>query len=262
MDETISLRGQTFRTRLDGPIGAPWLVFSNSLMTDLGLWNAQIAAFSQTHRILRYDQRGHGQTSIPATDCTFDDLVADLAALMTHHNVQNATLAGVSMGGVTALGTAARHPSLVARVLICDCQPVASPANAKAWDDRIALVQSAGMAALVEPTVSRWFRPAFLTENPPALGEIRAMIANTKPEGFLRAVRALQSYDLRPELSALACPTTFLVGALDGVLPPVVRAMAEHKSARFTEIAESGHLPPVEQPEAFNAALKELINRK
>ena len=260
MDHVVRVGGLALHCRVEGPEGAPWLAFSNSLMTDLTLWDAQAAAFASRFRILRYDQRGHGGSAVPPEDCTFDALADDLAALLDHFGAAAATVVGVSMGGVTALALAGRHPGRVARLMACDCQPRSTPANAAAWEERFALARAGGMAALAGPTVARWFRPDFVQRDPPALGRVRAGIAATPLDGFVRAARALQSYDVRDVLPALRCPAAFVVGEHDGVLPAAVRAMAEAcPHASFTEVPDAGHLPNAEQPEAFNAALSALL---
>ena len=164
------------------------------------------------------------------------------------------------MGGVTALALAARHPGRVARLMACDCQPASTPANAAAWEERIALARAGGMAALAEPTVARWFRPDTVQRGSPALDGVRAGIGATPLDGFVRAARALQGYDVRAALPALRCPAAFVVGAQDGVLPAAMRAMAEAcPDATFTEVPDAGHLPNAEQPAAFNAALSALL---
>lgn len=256
----VAVAGLGLRCRVDGPAGAPWLVFSNSLMTDLTLWDAQVPAFAGRFRILRYDQRGHGGSAVPPADCTFDALAEDLAGLLDHFGVTAATVVGISMGGVTALALAARHPGRVARIAACDCQPASTPAGAAAWDERISMAQAGGMAALVEPTVARWFRPDTIRQDPPALRQVRAGIRATSLDGFVRAARALQEYDLRPALPMLRCPVAFIAGAADGTLPATMRATAGScAQATFTVIPDAGHLPNVEQPMPFNAALSTLL---
>ena len=260
MDSIVTIDGQALHCRVDGKPGAPWLVFSNSLMTNLALWDDQVATFGDRYRILRYDQRGHGGSAVPPGDCNFDRLVDDLGALLAHFDITGAALVGVSMGGVTALGTAARYPARVSRVAISDCQAVSSPANAAAWEGRFALVRESGMAALVEPTISRWFAPATLQANDPVIARVRAMVQGTTQDGFFRAARALQSYDFSADLAALACPIAFIAGAHDGVMPDAMRAMATTRpGAAFTVIQHAGHLPCIEQPGPFNAALTTLL---
>ncbi len=260
MNTTVTIDGIGLNCRLDGPEGAPWLVFSNSLMTDLSLWDAQVAAFAGQYRILRYDQRGHGGSAVPPGDCHFDTLSDDLAALMAHFGVTDATVVGVSMGGVTTLGLAARHPDLVARVAICDCQPVSNPAGAAAWDERIAIARDGGMAKLAGATTGRWFRPDTLAANPPTVDQVRTMIATTPVDGFVRAARALQNYDYRPHLAALTIPTLFVVGENDAALPQAMRGMADAcPGSTLTVIPNCGHIPNVERPDTFNAALTALL---
>ena len=262
-DTMLTVDGQALRIRIDGPPGAPWLVFSNSLMTDLSLWDGQAAVFGAEHRILRYDARGHGGSAVPDADCDFPGLVADLAGLMRQVGAAGATVCGVSMGGVTALGLAARHPDLVARVAMCDCQPAATLAGARAWDERIAVARAGGMQALVEPTAARWLRPGTVAASGSAVAAVRRMVGATPLDGFVHAARALQRYDFRPELAALAarrCPAAFVVGANDAALPEAMRAMAEScPGAVLTTVPDCGHLPNLERPGAFDAALRDLL---
>src|SRR4051794_12646161 len=94
---------------------ARWIVLSNSLATNLGMWDEQAARLSKTHRVLRYDQRGHGGSDAPEGRYTFDLLMADALALMDALGVARAHFAGLSMGGATALGLALRHPDRLDR---------------------------------------------------------------------------------------------------------------------------------------------------
>lgn len=261
-DIAVTVDGVVLRCRVDGPEGAPWIAFSNSLMTDLSLWDRQAASFSGRYRVLRYDQRGHGGSSVPDADCRFDRLVGDLVALFDHFDIPRAAVAGVSMGGVTALGFAARCPERVAGVAVCDCQGGSTAAGAAAWDERIALARAGGMAALVEPTVRRWFTPASVEAGGPGVASVRRMIGATPLDGLVRGARALQHYDFRDCPAALRCPALFLAGAEDGALPDALRGMAEAApDAVFTAVPGAGHLPNVERPAAFDAALAGLLDR-
>jgi 3-oxoadipate enol-lactonase len=235
-------------------------VFSNSLMTNLAMWDRQERTFRDSYRILRYDQRGHGGTETPGAASTFDELADDLEALCERFQILRAVVIGVSMGGVTALRMAQRHPSRVAGLVACDCQWF-SPATAKAvWDDRIRMAYDDGMSGLVEPTIARWFRPAFVERNGPGLDEVRRMIRSTSVAGFVSCARALQSFDVRPGFTRISAPTCFLVGDGDGVLPTLMREM--HRGlpgSSFMQIAEAGHLPNIEQPATVNHAIQAFL---
>src|SRR4051794_36487098 len=126
----ITANGIRINYAIDGKEGAPWLVFSNSLATDLSMWDAQAAEFAASHRVLRYDQRGHGKTEAPAGRYSFDLLIADALALMDALGVTRASFCGLSMGGATALGLAQRHPDRVARAMVCDSGCASTPQSA------------------------------------------------------------------------------------------------------------------------------------
>lgn len=257
MDTTeLRANGLRFRCRLDGPEGAPWLVFSNSLLTDLTLWDAQVAAFGDRFRILRYDQRGHGGTEVPAGPASFDELASDVEALMAGLGIERATFVGVSMGAATGLLLASRAPARVSALVLSDGQAATAPGGAAAWQERIDAVSAGGMGAIAEATLRRWFSPSSLAAENPAIPRVRRMIEATPPEGFVACARALQSYDLRAAMPALAQPVLLVAGAADGAMPQTMRGMAEViPDARFVEIAEAGHLPPIERPEGFNEAI-------
>lgn len=257
--ETVQLRGLRFRIRLDGPEGAPWLVFSNSLLTDLTLWDDQVAAFGDRYRILRYDQRGHGGTEVPPAATHLDELAADAAALMRHVGATQAVFAGVSMGAATAMLLAAREPELVAAVVASDGQAGTAPGGAAVWQERMDFARAHGMAAMAEKTVERWFT-ARSRQGHPALARLRAMIEGTPLEGFIACATALQNYGFRDALPGLRQPVLLIAGAEDGAMPTSMRALAEViPDSRFQEIPQAGHLPGIEAPEAFNAAMAPFL---
>ena len=253
----VKANGIEFNCRVDGRTDAPWLVFSNSLATNLSMWKKQVAAFSNSFRILRYDQRGHGSTDVPASPITFDILAEDAAALLEVFSIRRATFLGVSMGAVTALLLAARHPDRLARVVASNGQWATPPGSAEVWEERIRLVLKGGMDPLVEQTFGRWFRPDFLGTNSPLLQEMREMIRTTPSEGYIASIRALQKYDFRAVFPAISLPTLLVVGEKDGMLPSVMKEMNQLiPGSALVEIAGAGHLPNVEKPEAFNRAIE------
>jgi len=263
MSETfVRLGDLTFRCRLDGPAGAPWLVFGNSLMTDLTLWDDQVAGFGDRFRILRYDQRGHGGTSVPALPADFDQLSQDLVGLFDRFGIAQAIVAGVSMGAVTALRFGALHPGRVQALVLSDCNAATPPGGAAQWDQRIAIAAYGGMAALVGPTVDRWFTLASRDAGGPAPARVRAMIRHTPFDGFVRAVAALQDFDCRADLARIACPTLLIAGAMDGTMPAGMRRMADEiAGAEFALIEAAGHLPNIERPAAFNRVLAGFLEQ-
>ena len=125
----IKANGITFNYEIEGPAGAPWLVFSNSLATNLSMWDPQAADLSRSFRVLRYDQRGHGGTDAPEGRYAYATLVADALALLDALDVERPHFCGLSMGGATALGLAELHPDRVDRVVVCDSPAMSTPAT-------------------------------------------------------------------------------------------------------------------------------------
>jgi len=130
----VKANGIAINYQVDGPERAPWLVFSNSLATSLAMWDEQAAALKDRFRVLRYDQRGHGETEAPAGRYAFDTLLDDALALMDALGIAKATFAGLSMGGATALGLGERHPERFERIIVADspCQSTPQPAMGRA----------------------------------------------------------------------------------------------------------------------------------
>ena len=151
----IKANGITINYQVDGPEGAPWIVFSNSLATSIAMWDEQAAALKSSFRVLRYDQRGHGGTEVPAGRYAFDTLLDDALGLLDALGIAKAHFAGLSMGGATALGLAERHPDRLDRVIVCDSPCQSTPQLSQQWEERIAVAQKQGIEALVEPTVGR-----------------------------------------------------------------------------------------------------------
>lgn len=255
----IKANGITINCRIDGPEGAPWVVFSNSLMTDLSMWDEQAAALSADFRVLRYDQRGHGGTDAPAGPYSFDMLVADVIALYDALGIARAHFVGLSMGGMTAVMLAEKHPGRVDRLVPCDCGPASTPQSAAQWEERIALARAQGMEALVEPTVGRWFAPEFLASHKPVADKVRAMIRTTPLNGFVGCAQALSDFDLRPGLASIACPTRFLCGSKDASLAGTKALNAGVPGSSLSEIPGAGHISNMENPAAFTRALGDFL---
>lgn len=253
------LNGVDIAYRIDGEAGKPWVILSNSIATDHGLWARQIQALTTSFRVARYDTRGHGESSAPAGPYGFDDLAGDVVALMDHLGIARCTFVGVSLGGMTALALALDHPSRLDGVVCADARADAPDAYKQMWPANIEAARTKGMAALVEPTLQRWFSEGFRAE--PAsrrvLSDAAAMIARTSVEGYAGCANALMTLDFLPRLGAISVPSLFVVGEHDPAAPAaVMKAMsAATPGSSFAVIENAAHLANIEQPDAFNAAV-------
>ena len=250
--------GITINYQVEGPEGAPWVIFSNSLATDLSLWDEQTIALNQNFRILRYDQRGHGGTEATDGRYNFDLLVADIVGLMDAVSIKRTHFVGISMGGMTGLALAQKHPDRVDRLAACDCGPASSPQSSQQWEERIAIAQKEGMEPLVDLTAQRWFPPDY-PENDPAFQKARQMIRATPVKGFIGCAGALANFDLRPGLANIKAPTLCIVGSRDATLPGMKGINATVPGSKLVEIEGAGHLSNLEQPQKFTRALQQFL---
>ena len=257
-----TVNGMSINNRIDGPEGAPWLTFSNSLATNLSMWDAQVEALAADYRILRYDTRGHGDSEMTRGAYSLGLLVGDVVGLLNALGIERSHFVGLSLGGMTALGLALDHPQRLSSMAVCDARSDAPQAFRDSWPGRIAVALSDGMDGLVASTMSRWFAPEVLAQQLPSHDKVRAMIRGTSPEGYAGCARALQALDYRPRLGKIAVPTLFLVGAQDSATPPeVARAMhGAVPGSAFAELAAAGHLSNIDQPDAFNQAIAKFLS--
>lgn len=254
----IKANGITLNYQVEGPESAPWIVFSNSLATDISLWDEQAAALKQNFRVLRYDHRGHGGSEATGGRYNFDLLVADVAGLLDALSIKRVHFVGISMGGMTGLALAQKHPDRVEKLVACDCGPASSPASAQQWEERIAIAEKDGMEPLVKATAKRWFPPDYPESNP-AFQKACAMIRATPVKGFIGCAGALANFDLRPGLPAIKTPTLLIVGSKDATVPGIKAINAAVAGSKLVELEGAGHLSNLEQPQAFTRALQQFL---
>ncbi len=257
----IKANGIAINYQIEGPDNAPCLVFSNSLATTLAMWDEQAAALKDKFRILRYDQRGHGQTETPSGRYPFDTLLADALGLLDALSIKKAHFAGLSMGGATALGLAQKHPDRFDRIIVCDSPCQSTPQSSQQWEERILVAKEKGMAALVEPTVTRWFPPEIVAKNPPYLDKVRGMIRDTPANGFVGCASALAAHDCASAVASVTRPVLFMAGEKDGVTPAAMRKLNEKlPSSRFVELAGAGHISNMDRSAEFTRAIRDFLS--
>jgi 3-oxoadipate enol-lactonase len=257
----IKANGIAINYQIEGPDKAPCLVFSNSLATTIAMWDEQAAALKDNFRILRYDQRGHGQTEAPAGRYAFDTLLADALGLLDALSIPKAHFAGLSMGGATALGLAQRHPGRFDRIIVCDSPCQSTPQSSQQWEERILVARDKGMAALIEPTVARWFPPEIVANNPSYLDKVRGMIRDTPANGFIGCAAALAAHDYASAVATVTRPVLFMAGEKDGVTPAAMRKLNEKlPGSHFVELRGAGHISNMDRPVEFTRAIRDFLS--
>ncbi|HWL06280.1 MAG TPA: 3-oxoadipate enol-lactonase [Xanthobacteraceae bacterium] len=264
-ERRVVANGVATRIRIDEPAEAkadtPWITFANSLVCALEMWDAQVPAFARDFRVLRYDMRGHGGTDAPPPPYAIADLAADMLAVWDTLGIRRSHVVGLSLGGMVGLHLASRHPERIVTLTASDCRAEAVPAYAKVFEERVALTRAEGMAALVEPTLQRFFTPEFSSANPDAIAAFRRMIAETTADGHVGCCEAIIGLNETPHLPRIAAPTLCIGGARDIGAPPEVMAgiAAAIPGARHVVIPGAGHISCAEQPDVFNEHLAAFI---
>ena len=248
------LHGVRINYMVDGPPGAPWLTLSNSLGTDFEMWSPQVPALVQRFRVLRYDTRGHGASSVPAVPWSIASLGADVIGLLDHLGIERTHFCGLSMGGMIGIRLALAAPGRIDRLVLCDTG--ARIGSADGWNARIGAVHTSGMAAIADMVMERWFKPAFIRDNPHEMARLRAVFDRLPADGYAACCAAVRDYDARPEIAAIRAPTLVICGKHDLATPPAdAKFIVEHVAgAKYVEL-DAAHLSNIEQPTEFLAAL-------
>ena len=263
MSELVTLAaGLELNTVIHGQGAAkPWIVLSNSLGTNLTMWDPQIALLTSKYQVLRYDTRGHGNSETPQGPYAMDDLVDDVIHLMDAKGIETADFMGLSMGGMTGLGLALRHSDRISRVVCADGRADAPEPFRAMWDQRIAAVSENGLEGIADGTLMTWFTEEWRNNNPTELAQVKSMILGNDPAGYMACCRALKGLDYLKDLGGVSIPMLFVGGDKDkGAAPDVMRAMADATPGGvFHEIVDAAHIANINQPEAFNASVTDFL---
>src|ERR1700680_686109 len=161
---TIQADGCPIHVEVDGPERAPVLMLSNSLGTDLTMWDDQVGAFTKQFRLVRYDRRGHGKSGVPAGPYTMERLGKDALAIMDGLGLGQVNWCGLSMGGMVGMWLGANAPERIDKLILSNTACY-MPAGG-IWDERIKAVQERGMPALIDGILERWFTKEFHERQP------------------------------------------------------------------------------------------------
>lgn len=245
-----------------GPRDAPVLLLGGSLGTNLAMWEPQLDALSATHRVIRYDHRGHGDSPVPTGPYTIDELGADVLTLMDRLGIDRMSYCGLSLGGMVGQWLAINAPNRIER-LVCICtSPHMGPPQV--WHDRAAAVRDAGTpAAVAEAVAGRWFTPDFAAGHPDVVARYVAMVSSGPAEGYASCCEAIATMDLRPGLAGVRAPTLVIAGDQDTSTPAAEhgRLIAEAvPGARFQTVAPAAHLASVQRAGEVTALIAAHLN--
>ena len=258
----VVVNGVRLHARLEGRADGQAVVLVHSLGTDMRLWDAVAPALAGRFRVLCVDLRGHGGSAAPPGPYALDDLAGDVLGLADHFGLGRPFVAGASLGALTALAVALRAPARIAGIVVCNTRTDVSPEFAAAIDARNEIIRAQGMQAVAATAPSRWLSPTTLARRPEVAAKVAAMVAGASAEGFIACTEAIKRSDLDARLAEVAVPALFVASTEDPGLPAAViwGMRARVRGAVYAEIAEAGHLSPLENPDAVSAALVRFMD--
>jgi 3-oxoadipate enol-lactonase len=255
----ISCGSGHFNVQVEGPADAPALMLLNSLSCNLSMWEAQAAALSDRFRVIRYDGRGQGGSIISPAPYTMDQLGQDALSILDALGIDRTNFCGLSMGGMVGMWLLTHAPHRITRAVLANTAAHMGPASL--WDDRIRLARQGGMQATVEPTVARWFPPAFHASAPQVIDRMRAGIRDTPLDGYVACCAAIRDMDQRQAIRSVITPTLVLVGAHDPATTPADGRLIHDAIAGSAMVTlPTGHISAVEQPEAFTREIATFLS--
>jgi 3-oxoadipate enol-lactonase len=245
--------------RSAGPPDAPPLLLGGSLGPSLGMWHRQLP-LSEQLRMIRLDHRGHGSSPVPPGPYTIAELGADVVALMGELELERASFAGLSIGGMVGMWLGANAPERIDRLVLLNT--TAWMPTASVYEERATRIRAEGSTeSIADEVVERWLTPDYAAEHPDVRARLRAMVAATSAEGYAGCCDAIAAMDLREELGRIRAPTLVISGAEDPATPVELQEAiaAAIPDARHEVVNDAAHLSAVQQPERINELIGEHL---
>jgi len=252
--------GTALHYRFDGDASSPVMMLSNSLGSTLDMWDLQMPALTEHFRVLRYDNRGHGASDVPAGPYGMERIGRDARELIEGLKLPQVVFCGLSLGGMVGMWLGANAPNLVTRAVLANTS--AYFGQPETWNQRIALVEAEGMHAAAGGIIQRWLTADFIERNSALTAKVLAMIAGIPPNGYTAMAVAVRDVDQRASLPAIAMPVLIIAGALDPATPPAMgEAIADAIPGARLAILNAAHMSNIELPEEFNKLLLAFLRQ-
>lgn len=236
----------------------PVLVFSNSLGTNLQMWDPQLEELAEHFRLLRYDTRGHGRSGVTPGEFTIEQLSWDVVRLLDVLQLDSVHFCGLSMGGMTGIFLGANAPNRFRKLVLCNT--AAKIGTTETWNARIQAVQNGGMKAVASAVIERWLTPVFRSSHPMETHAALAMLEAANPQGYMACCAAVRDMDQRQALHNIRVPCLALTGTYDPVTPPSDAQFLKESipGARYAEVA-AAHLSNIEARDDFNRHVLQFL---
>ena len=254
----INADGCRIHVEVEGPEQAPVLMLSNSLGTNLHMWDDQVAPFTRHFRLVRYDRRGHGQSDVPKGPYSMERLGRDVLAILDGLGIEKINWCGLSMGGMVGMWLGANAPSRIDKLILSNTASYFP--DKTIWDGRIKLVREKGLAAIVDATMERWFTKPFRE----ALAASDGAHPRHVPGDECRRLYRLRPGDPRHGPSAAAAkinaPTLVIAGRHDPATTlEAGEFIAQHMPNAQLAVLDAAHIANMEQPKIYADTVLEFL---
>ena len=251
--------GCPINVEIEGRDHGPILMLSNSLGTDLHMWDDQAAEFVKHFRLIRLDRRGHGKSGTSKGPYNFDLFGHDILSILDALAIDKVNWCGLSMGGMDGQWLGANAASRIDKLVLANTNCYYE--DKAPWADRIRTVREKGLASFVDANMQRWFTKGFIERAPQTIERMTAMFLASDREGYAACVEAVRDIDFRASNTRITAPTLVIVGKHDPATPPAYgeTIARQIKGAKLVAL-DAAHISNVEQPKAFaDAALDFLL---
>jgi 3-oxoadipate enol-lactonase len=254
----IDAEGCPINVEVSGSDGAPALILSNSLGTDLHMWDDQVGEWSQHFRVVRYDRRGHGKSGVPQGPYSMERFGRDVLAIADALQIKTFNWCGLSMGGMVGQWLGANAPERVEKLILSNTN--FHYADKTFWNSRIKAVGESGLAPLVGPNMERWFTKGFRDSAPDVMAKMTAMFLATNPVGYVACCAAVRDMDFTASNPRITAPTLVIVGAQDAATPPAAgEAIAKAIKGAKLAVIDGAHIANVEQPKQYTETVLSFL---
>jgi 3-oxoadipate enol-lactonase len=255
----IDADGCPIYVEVEGPAGAPVLMLSNSLGTNLHMWDDQMAEWAKHFRVVRYDRRGHGKSGVPKGPYSMERFGRDVLAVADDLQIKKFNWCGLSMGGMVGQWLGANAPDRVDKLILSNTN--FNYADKGPWNDRIKFVREKGLGELVDPNMERWFTAGFRARAPQSIAHMKAMFLATTPAGYIASCEAIRDMDFTASNSRITAPTLVIVGKQDPATPPAAgEAIAKQIKGAKLAALDAAHISNIEQPKQYTETVINFLH--
>ena len=250
----IDADGCLLNVSVEGRDGGPTLMLSNSLGTTLQMWEPQMAALTKLFRVVRYDRRGHGKSSVPPGPYSMERFGRDVVAILDDLNIERVHWGGLSMGGMVGQWLGANAPQRIDRLILANTNCYyPDPTN---WNNRVKAVNEGGIASVADAVIASWLTADFRERSPQISARMKAMLVASPVQGYIACCEALSKLDQRDLLPRIKARTLVIAGRKDMATPveagEYIRA---HIPGAGMTLLDAAHISNVEQPHDFTDAV-------